>query len=712
MTTTPPTLSIDIHSVNPKEIYLNRELTWLDFNERVLYEATRHENPLLERVKFVAIVNNNLDEFFMKRIGGLKQQVGAYIQTLSADGRTPQEQIIECYQKVRDIESKVGKVWRNLTAELKKEHIEILRFSQLSQTKQAQMQEYFAQNIYPLLTPQAMDPAHPFPFVSNLSLNILVRLGYKDSDRTSIARIKVPIGHGSKRFINIQDPNGYFFITLEDLILNNLDLLFPEMDIQKADLFRITRNAVTEKNEEKADDLLELIEDELRERRFAPIVRMQYEHDIDPIHKGMLSAELHLEEDKDTFEINGLMGMCDLFEIANIDRPDLKLPAHHPVDHESFVGEDNIFHTIRKHGPFLVQLPYESFNSTVERLLADASRDPKVLGIKMTIYRTSSDSKIIQHLIDASHNGKQVTVVVEVKARFDESANIRWANRLEEAGIHVTYGIVGLKTHAKLIHILRQDYDGLRRYTHISTGNYHSGTARLYSDFGYFSADADIGADLTELFNYLTTGYTPNREYHKILPAPHHMKSELLARIHRETTHVQAGKKAHIRFKTNALEDVDIVNALYHASQAGVKIDLIVRDSCRLLAGVKGLSENITVTSIVGRFLEHSRIYYFYNSGNEEYFIGSADLMHRNLESRVEVLVSMEKPIIREKLNHFLETQLHDLKNAWQMQADGSYRHRLNPKHKIGCQEQFILDAQKRYKNAKKLRLRKTRSLT
>lgn len=704
--------AIDIAAAEPRSIYLNRELTWLDFNERVLYEASRSENPLLERVKFVAIVNNNLDEFFMKRIGGLKQQVGALIQTRSADGRTPREQIDECYAKVRDIEAKVGKIWRALQIELKKERIEIVRFAQLSKSKQSQMRDFFAANIYPLLTPQAMDPAHPFPFVSNQSLNLLIRLGYKDSSRTSISRVKVPIGRGSKRFINTQDANGHVFVTLEDLIINNLDLLFPGMEIQKADLFRITRNAMTEKNEEKADDLLELIEDELRERRFAPIVRMQYEHGMDAIHKGMLSAELRLEEDKDTFEVNGLMGMRDLFEIAGIDRPDLKLTQHHPVDHEAFVGENNIFHTIRNQGPFLVQLPYESFSSTVERLLADASRDPKVLGIKMTIYRTSSDSKIIEHLIEASRNGKQVTVVVEVKARFDESANIRWANHLEEAGIHVTYGIVGLKTHAKLIHIIRQDYDAIRRYTHIGTGNYHSGTARLYSDFGYFTADDAIGADLTELFNYLTTGYTPNREYHKIMPAPRHMKAGILERIRREISHAQAGKKAHMRFKTNALEDVDIVNELYHASQAGVKIDLIVRDSCRLIAGIPGLSENITVTSIVGRFLEHARVYYFYNGGAEEYFIGSADLMHRNLESRVEVLVGIDKPLIREKLNHFLNTQLSDLQNAWQMQPDGSYKRRSNPKHKTGCQEQFILDAQKRYKNAKRLRLRKTKSIS
>lgn len=702
---------IDIDTADSKSIYLNRELTWLDFNVRCLNEATREELPLLERVKFVAIVNNNLDEFFMKRIGGLKQQVGANMNALSIDGRTPQEQIDECNKKVREIETEIHHIWHTLKNELRKERIEICRINTLSKAKQAQLRDYFIANIYPLLTPQSLDPAHPFPFVSNLSLNLFIKLRYPDSNRMSIARVKVPIGQGSKRFIDIKNPNADVFVTVEDLIIENLDILFPGMIVDKVDIFRVTRNAVTEKDEEKADDLLELIEGELKERRFAPIVRMEYEINIDPIHKGMLSAELELDEDKDTFAVDGIMQMRDLFEIAGLDRPDLKYAPYFPVDHEGLVGEDNIFHAIRRNGPFLLQLPYESFTSSVERFVRDASRDPKVIGIKMTIYRTSSDSKIIQYLIEASRNGKQVTVVVEVKARFDESANIRWANHLEEAGIHVTYGIVGLKTHAKLIYVIRQDYDGLRRYEHIGTGNYHSGTARLYSDFGYFTCDPQIGKDLTELFNYLTTGYTPNRNYQKILPAPKHMKPGLIARIEREIANAQAGKKALIQLKTNALEDVDITNELYRASQAGVTINLIVRDSCRLIAGVPGLSENISVLSIVGRFLEHSRVYYFYNGGEEEYFIGSADLMHRNLESRVEVIVPLDAPVIREKLRFFLDTELADCANGWEMQADGSYKRRANPNHLPSAQEQFMQAASNRYKDASRIRHRKTRSI-
>ncbi len=618
----------------PEPILLNRELTWLAFNQRVLAEAERKSNPLLERVKFLSIVNSNLDEFFMKRIGGLKQQVGAGMNALSADGRTPQQQIDECYEVVSDIDNSIHRIWRALQAELRSEHIDIVAFKQLTPTQQQQMRSYFYDNIYPLLTPQAMDPAHPFPFVSNLSLNLLIKLNYPNEDeRFAMARLKVPVGQGSRRFIRVEHQGSHRFITLEDLIINNLDIIFPQMQVQSVEIFRITRNAVTEQDEESAEDLLELIESELRDRRIAPIVRMQYEKGMNSVHKGMLAAELHLDENKDVFEVDGLMAMSDLMELMRIERSDLKDAPHQPVDNAGLVGEDNIFHAIRRNGPFLIQLPYESFSTSVERFVRDASRDPKVIGIKMTIYRTSSDSKIIEYLVNASRNGKQVTVVVEVKARFDESANIRWANHLEEAGIHVTYGIVGLKTHAKLIYVLRQDYDGLRRYAHIGTGNYHSGTARLYSDLGMLTADPEIGADLTELFNYLTTGYTPKRHYNKLLPAPRHMKKGLLARIEREIKHAQAGKTALIQLKTNALEDVAITKALYRASQAGVHVDLLIRDTCRLVPGVAGLSDNVRVISLVGRFLEHTRVFYFKNDGDEEYYIGSADLMKRNLES-------------------------------------------------------------------------------
>ncbi len=698
-----------------KPILLNRELTWLAFNQRVLSEAEKVSNPLLERLKFLAIVNANLDEFFMKRIGGLKQQVGAGLNTPTPDGRTPQQQIDECYQVINQIDEDIKRIYQQLLAELRQEKIVITTFTKLHQTEQRQMRDYFYNNIYPLLTPQAIDPAHPFPFVSNLSLNLLITLSYpaeKDDYPKVMARLKVPVGQGSRRFIRVND-NSHTFIALEDLIIHNMDIIFPQMNIVSVEIFRVTRNAVTEKDEERADDLLELIESELRERRFAPIVRMQFGKGMHSVHKGMLAAELHLNEDKDVFEVDSLLSKRDLMELMSIDRPDLKDEPHHPADNASLLNESNIFHAIRSFGPFLIQLPYESFSNSVERFLRDASRDPKVIGIKMTIYRTSSDSKIIEYLIDASRNGKQVAVVVEVKARFDESANIRWANHLEEAGIHVTYGIVGLKTHAKLIYVLRQDYDGLRRYAHIGTGNYHSGTARLYSDLGILTSDKEVGSDLTEVFNYLTTGYTPKRDYKKLLPAPRHMKRALLSRIKREIEHAEAGKETLIQLKTNALEDVDITLALYRASQAGVKIDLLIRDTCRLLPGINGLSENVRVISIVGRFLEHARIYYFHNDGDEEYYIGSADLMKRNLESRVEVIVPIDAPVLRKQLRRFLDTQLADTENAWEMQPDGQYVRRQSQTGKTGitAQSQFINDANARYKAANRLRLRRTRSL-
>jgi len=695
---------------------LSRELTWLAFNERVLSEAKNVDNLLLERVKFLAIVSANLDEFFMKRIGGLKQQVGAGVNELSADGRTPQQQIDDCYRVIRKIERGIASLWQELRPVLLQQNILITKFSELASREQQQMRDYFYHNIYPLLTPQAIDPAHPFPFVSNQSINLLVTLTYpnQESSQQVLSRLKIPVGQGSKRFIGIDDeqqPRWHKFITLEELIIHNLDIVFPEMTIVSVDIFRVTRNAVTEKDEERAEDLLEMIESELRERRLAPIVRIQHSKGMSDFHKKMLSAELSLDERKDVFEVGGLMAKRDLMELLAVNRPDLKDQPHYPVDNAMLVNEDNIFHAIRRRGPFLIQLPYESFSTSVERLVRDASHDPKVIGIKMTIYRTSSDSKIIKYLIDASRNGKQVTVVVEVKARFDESANIHWANHLEEAGIHVTYGIVGLKTHAKLIYILRQDYDGLRRYAHIGTGNYHSGTARIYSDLGLLTCDNAIGSDLTELFNYLTTGYTPERHYKKLLPAPKHMKPGLLMCIDREIKHAKRGKNTRIQLKTNALEDVDITQKLYEASQAGVNIDLLVRDTCRLVAQIPHVSDNIRVISIVGRFLEHARVYYFHNEGDEEYYIGSADLMKRNLESRVEVITPIEAPALRKQLRDFIDLQLADSKNAWEMQSDGHYQPVREGDNGTAAQQQLMEAANKRFKAANRIRLRKTRSL-
>ncbi len=689
------------------ERYLNRELTWLAFNRRVLHEAQDDRTPLLERVKFLAIVSSNLDEFFMKRIGGLKQQVGAGVRELTVDGRTPQQQIAECYMVVRDLEEQQRELAYKLHGLLKEQKIIIRSYQRLTLEQQTTMREYYIRNIFPLVTPQAMDPAHPFPFISNLSLNLLVTVRYIDDDQTALVRIKVPTGSGIPRFLPISDDT--LFVPLEEVIANNLDLLFPEMIIEGCEFFRVTRNAIMEKSEEQASDLLAMIESELQDRRFAPIVRLEISKGMDPIHRGMLAAELGLNEEADVFEVQGMMAKRDLFQIAGINRPDLRDPPHHPLDHPKLTNGRSIFHIIRDQGPILLQHPYESFVTSVERFLKEASLDPKVLAIKMTLYRTSQDSKIIQYLIDAASHGKQVAVVVELKARFDESANIQWANRLEEAGVHVTYGVLGLKTHSKVIFVVRQDYDGLRRYAHIGTGNYHSGTARLYSDLGLLTCDPVIGADLTEFFNYLTTGYVPKRNYQKLMPAPKVLKPALLAKIQREIDKHSEHSPGLLQFKMNALEDVDITAALYRASQAGVKVDLIVRDTCRLRPGIVGLSDNIRVISIVGRFLEHSRIYYFRNGGDEEYFIGSADCMKRNLESRVELVAPIEDTESRQQLRQILDIQLNNRRSAWDMQSDGHYvqRYPAPEQDPRGAQELLIELADQRQKNALRLKKRK-----
>ncbi|MEQ1621699.1 MAG: polyphosphate kinase 1 [Methylococcales bacterium] len=679
--------------------YLNRELTWLEFNKRVLWEAEDERTPLLERVKFIAIVSSNLDEFFMKRIGGLKQQVGAGISELSVDGRTPQQQIIECYAVVRELEAKKQTLLTQLIELLNKENIRFLPFVELSQDQQQAMREHYIQNIFPLITPQAIDPAHPFPFISNLSLNLLIGVSGLESSNMTLVRIKIPVSPSVPRFIQVG--NEHLFIGLADLITNNLDLLFPGMRIVFCDQFRVTRNAMTEQDEEQADDLLQMIESELRERRFAPVIRLEVSASMAKLQSGMLAAELGLNEEQDVFVVEQRLAMNDLFQIASISRPDLFDPPHHPVEHPKLAGAPNIFHAIREQGSILLQHPYESFVATVERFVKEASRDPNVQAIKMTLYRTSAGTKIVQYLIDAALNGKQVAVVVELKARFDESANIKWAHRMESAGIHVTYGVVGLKTHSKVIYVVRQDYNGLRRYAHIGTGNYHAGTARLYTDLGLLTCDKKIGEELTELFNYLTTGLVPKRNYQNLLIAPNKLKSKLLDKIDREISKHTEAAPGLIQFKMNALEDIDITAALYKAAQAGVKIDLIIRDTCRLRPGIAGISENVRVISIVGRFLEHSRIFYFQNGGDEEYFIGSADCMKRNLESRVEVVTPVQKPELQAVLRQILTVQLSNQRSVWEMQADGQYI-QLKPKDKqLGVQETLIKLANKRLDEAK-----------
>ena len=692
------------------ELYLNRELTWLEFNRRVLHEARDPRTPLLERVKFLAIVNSNLDEFFMKRIGGLKQQVGAGLHSRTVDGRTPEQQIAECVAVIKQLTPELRATYDELRRALDEHGIRLLSWRQLTDEQRQAVQTFYLENIFPLVTPLAMDPAHPFPFISNLSLNLLVTLRHQDDQQPVFARVKVPVGKGVSRFLRVGD--GHAFVPLEEVMAHSLDRLFPGMEIDGYEFFRVTRNANTERDEEDADDLVSMIEAELRDRKFAPIVRLEVGAGIDPVHRGMLAAELELDESQDVFESKGPLGLRDLFEIAALDLPTLHDPVHHPVTNAVLEDGRNIFHLIRETGPILLQHPYESFAASVERFVHEASYDPKVLAIKMTLYRTSAGTRIIDDLVAAARNGKQVAVVVEIKARFDEAANIQWANRLEEVGIHVMYGVVGLKTHSKIVLVVRRDYTGLRRYAHIGTGNYHAGTARIYSDLGILTCDDAIGHDLTELFNYLTTGYKPSRKYRKLLIAPKGLKQGLLDRIEREIARHTADQPGLIRFKMNALEDAEIVEALYRASRAGVKVELIVRDTCRLRPGLPGVSDNITVVSIVGRFLEHARIYYFRNGGEEEFFIGSADLMTRNLESRVEVVTPVEDPAARAELRLILDLQLGDQRNAWEMRSDGSYQQRgTSDGDACGSQQALIAAAEQRHGEATRLRKRRPQTI-
>jgi polyphosphate kinase len=693
--------------ISAPELYLNRELTYLNFCWRVLQEAEDERTPLLERVKFVAIISSNVDEFFQKRIGGLKQMVGAQVHTTTPDGRTPQQQITDCLELINALEKKKIAILDKVLVELKNAGAWLAPFKELDPQQQAWVREYYVRNIFPLVTPQAMDPAHPFPFVSNLSLNLLVSLRYENDSESLLARVKIPVGGGTTRFLRIGTSR--VFVDLADIIANNLDMLFPGMEVEAHSLFRVTRNAITERDEEEAEDLLELIEIEMRERKFAPVVRLQVDRNMPPVLRGRLASELGLDEASDVFEAEGMLGQRDLMEIATLDIPELRDPPHAPSPPVDLLSDGNIFHAIRDAKSLLVQHPYESFPMSVERFLGEAAEDPKVRAIKMTLYRTSKDSGVIKHLVRAARNGKQVAVVLELKARFDEEANIKWASRMERAGIHVTYGVVGLKTHTKIILIVRQDFDGLRRYAHLATGNYHAGTARLYTDLGLFTCDDAIGRDLTELFNYLTTGYKPRRKYQKMLVAPKLLKQALLEKIEREIAIQGGGGRGHIQWKLNALEDIDIVRALYRASQRGVAIDLIVRDTCRLRPGVDGFSSTIKVVSVIGRFLEHGRIYYFHNNGKPEYYLGSADAMQRNLEKRVEVLIPVEDARLQGELRYILDTQLSDQRGAWDMQPDGSYVQRtgLNAKH---SQLQMIERTERRLKDATRLRRRKVQS--
>ncbi|MCC5912966.1 MAG: polyphosphate kinase 1 [Balneolaceae bacterium] len=667
----------DSLNISGEEFFLNYEISWLKFNRRVLSEAEDTDNPLLERVKFIGIVCSNLDEFFQKRVGGLKRQLHAGVSESSVDGKTPREQLALIRKNVQKmIRDYRDCYFKDLLPALEKEGIRILLYEELNKDQKAKADNYFRDMLYPIITPLAVDEAHPFPFISNKSRSLAVKLREPKSGEKRFARIKIPSNR--PRWIEInRDEDQLLLLSTSELIREKIGDFFPGMDIESANIFRVTRNADLERNEEEADDLIELIEEELRERRFAEIVRLEIDSRMPADVKAYLLEHLNVEKE-DLFEMNGPLGLADAVQLYNIEGyPDLRFspwtPSLHPAfRHEIDQEAPSIFSVIRK-GDFMVHHPYHSFESSTQRFVAEAARDPNVLAIKQTLYRTSSDSPIMHSMIRAAEDGKQVAVLVELKARFDEERNISWANRLEKAGVHVSYGISGLKIHTKLTIVIREEGEGLKRYVHIGTGNYHPDTAQLYEDLGYFTCRDDIGSDVTDVFNLLT-GYAPNQKYRKLLVAPKHLRAQVIDRINFEISEAKKGREGRIIAKMNNLEDPLIIQKLYEASNAGVRIDLIVRSVCRLIPGKKGLSENIQVHAIVGRFLEHSRCYYFGAGGEDLYYIGSADWMHRNLDARVEVLSPVDDYELKRYLQFILNLAMRDNRQRWVLNEKGNFK--------------------------------------
>jgi len=660
--------------LEPESLFLNREISWLDFNARVLHEAEDAETPLLERLKFVAIFESNLDEFFMKRVGGLKQQLASNIRELPPDNRTPRQQLAEIDRMVRPMLGRERRLFhRELLPALKAHGLELLRWEDLKPSERRHLSEEFEKNLFPILTPLAVDPAHPFPFISNLSLSLAVAVKEPGDDELRFARVKAP--SSLPRWLQVA--GALRFVPLEEVIVHNLERLFPGMEIVEAHPFRVTRNSDVQRNEEEADDLLEAIQEELRERRFATVVRLEVAAGMPQWMRDLLSEQLETRPE-DLFEAEGPLGLRDLMQLASVPLPSLKYKPWTPVIRPRLQAADpedlDVFAVIAA-GDVLVHHPYDSFAGSVQRFIEAAADDPSVLAVKQTLYRTSADSPIMRALIRAAETRKQVAVTVEIKARFDEAANIEWAERLENVGAHVAYGVVGLKTHAKIALVVRQEKEGLRRYTHIATGNYNAETAKLYTDLGLLTTNQELGDDVAQLFNLLT-GYVHKPKFKKLLVAPINMRQRFLELIAREVEHQKAGRGGHVIAKMNSLEDPQIIEALYAASAAGVEMDLIVRGICRLRPGVPGQSETVRVISIIGRFLEHARIFYFANGGKPEYFFGSADWMSRNLDYRVEAITPVEEPRLQDELRTILDLQLGDNVKAWDMRADGTFLQR------------------------------------
>jgi polyphosphate kinase len=664
------------HESLPSDRYFDRELSWLRFNQRVLELGEDRSVPLLERTNFLAIFASNLDEFFMVRVAGLKRRIDTGLAVPTNVGRAPLDVLSDIATKAHELQDRHARAFRDsLKPDLDAAGIHVENWSDLDEADRLKMDDYFANQIFPVLMPLAVDPAHPFPYISGLSLNLAVRVRNPKSARQEFARLKVP--QNFPRLVELPDDGSgrLRFIPLEDLIANHLSDLFPGMEVVEHHVFRVTRNEDVEIEEDEAENLIQALERELLRRRFGPPIRLEITEDMDPVTLDLLVRELDITE-QEVYRLTSPLDLTALFELGKIRRPELHYTKHVPTTAVQFQpGEPNtkpnLFRAIARED-VLVHHPYESFATSVQEFLEQAAADPNVLAIKQTLYRTSGDSPIVEALIDAAEAGKQVLALVEIKARFDEQNNITWARKLERAGVHVVYGLVGLKTHCKIALVIRQEGTELKHYTHIGTGNYNPKTSRIYEDMGLFTTDDQVGKDVTRLFNELS-GYAIEKKFKRLLVAPLHLRKGLLKRIAVETENARAGKPSGIRIKVNSMVDEQVIDALYLASQAGVPVDVWVRGICSLKPGMEGYSETIRVRSIVGRYLEHSRVFAFHNDGDPQVFIGSADMMHRNLDRRVEALVRLTAPKHVEELEWMFDLAMSADTSSWHLESNGEW---------------------------------------
>ncbi|WDG17237.1 RNA degradosome polyphosphate kinase [Microbacterium sp. Clip185] len=685
----------------PEARYLDRELSWLAFNQRVLELAEDPTVPTLERANFLAIFGSNLDEFFMVRVAGLKRRIITGLAVPTNIGRAAQDVLADISRDAHALQLRHAEAWQQLVRPaLAESGIAVIGWDDLDGDDRTRLSDYFQSQVFPVLMPLAVDPAHPFPYISGLSLNLAIRIRNAKTGRQEFARLKVP--PMLPRFVEVsRDGERVRYLALEDLIANHLSDLFPGMEILDHHAFRLTRNEDMVIEEDETENLIQALEAELMRRRFGPPIRLEITDDMDELTLDLLIKELDITE-QEVYRLPGPLDLRGLFDLSRIDRPDLHYPPHVPTTAVAFQPGDNneradIFAAIRK-GDVLVHHPYESFATSVQAFLEQAAKDPHVLAIKQTLYRTSGDSPIVQALIDAAEAGKQVLALVEVKARFDEANNIVWARKLEKAGVHVVYGLVGLKTHCKLALVIREENGVLRSYCHVGTGNYNPKTSRIYEDFGLFTASDEVGRDLTRLFNELS-GYAIEKKFKRLLVAPLHLRKGLVRLIERERKHALDGKSSGIRIKVNSMVDEQIIDALYRASRAGVPVEIWVRGICSIRPGVEGLSENITVRSILGRYLEHSRIFAFDNDGDPETYIGSADMMHRNLDRRVEALVRITAPAQIAELSELFSLAMSERTSSWWLAGDGTWtRHSTDAEDKalVDLQDKTMFQVQRR----------------